>query len=347
MAPVEPRDDGGVHDGGLEGADAAMGDGGRRRRDAGEPADASDVDAASVPDVDAGPRTFAGFGVTSPEVLFEGTELDLSRQYGLYIQDSRGRIDVVPDPEGTRGDVIRFRHPKDSSWAHTMVRPTDARTGYRDAAQVRAYEAGYYYRQDMYVTADPDWDRLAMNLLEDFHCEPCEANTLQVMLNYDGRDSLCIWIAYSTDPAFDPRGHNRGSSFDPWPALSGPNRFVVPVGSDGAPSLPSSLPDTGALLLCRDDLHTSDLFDRWVTVEMMVRPSSYDSGVVAVSIDGHLYRYDGPNNYRYNQDRPDPLPVNTFQIGLYGEPVGPSGGAASYFEIYTTPPRIELGDDVL
>jgi hypothetical protein len=302
------------------------------------------------PRPDAGPRSDGGpppegRELTNAEVLFEGTELDLGRQYGLYVQDDRSSIDIAGDPLGIFGDVIRYRHFKDSNWTHTMVRPGDARTDYREGAQVRAYEAVYRYRQDLLVTADPQWSEPSMNLLEDFHCEPCEANTLQIMLNYDGDGSLCLWIAYSTDPDFDPRGPNRGGRTDPWELL-GENRFYLQAGPDGRPDLEEALPETASILLCRDDVRTEDLFGRWVEVEMIVRPSSYDTGTIRAWIDGRPYRFDGPNNYRWNQDRPDPLPVNTFQIGLYGSQLSPQDGAPEHFEIFTTPPRIELGDGI-
>lgn len=324
--------------------------------DAGSPADtpradtpgldAPGLDAPIVP-VDAGPRADSGRGITGAEVLFEGTELALGTEYGLYVQDDRGSIDVVPDPLGTHGDVLRFRHPKDADWAHTMVRPTDRRTGYTEAAQVRSYESVYYFREEMLVTPDDQWTEPSMNLLEDFHCEPCEANSLQLFLNYDGDGSVCWWVAYSTDPDFDPRGMNRGGDTDPWDVIS-PNRTTIRIADDGTPTLPGTLPETGSLLLCRDDVDLDRLFGRWVEVEMIVRPSSYDSGVLMLFIDGEPYFYDGPNNYRWNQDDPDdPLPVNVFQIGLYGSPVDPAPGSSPYFEIYATPPRIEIGTGIL
>lgn len=319
--------------------------------DAGRP-DAPRLDGGARPDVratpmdapiteDGGPPT-----ITGAEVLFEGTELDLSRHYGMYIQDDRGSIDVVDDPLGIHGDVIRFRHPKDADWAHTMVRPLDRRTDYEDAAQVRSYESVYHYRQSVLITADPQWTEPSMNLLEDFHCEPCEANSLQLFLNYAGDGSVCWWVAFSEDPDFDPRGANRGGDTDPWEVIS-PNRTTIWMNDDGTPGDHDPIPDTGSLLLCREDLDIDRLFGRWVDVEMIVRPSSYDTGVLMLWIDGEPYFYDGPNNYRWNQDDvSEPLPVNTFQIGLYGSPVDPADGAASYFEIFTTPPRIEIGTGI-
>ncbi len=329
-------DGGDRRDGGGAGSDGSGGgdDGGSAGTDGGRSRDA-------------GPRPDGGVrGVTSPEVLFEGTELDLDRQYGLYIQDDGSSIDIVDDPLGEMGSVIRFRDAKRGDWTHTMVRPADMRTGYRDPAQIVDWEVPYHYVERMLVTPDPQLETEFYNLLEDFHCEPCEANDLQIVVNWRRENTLCLWIAYSTDAGFDPRGTNRGSSFDPWPDINGNATFVT-IAADGTSDLPSSVPPTGALLLCREDVHLADLAGRWVDVEMVVRPSSYDTGVVMLWIDDHLYRYDGPNSYRWNQDSSGSLPVNTFQIGLYGGSVTPASGTADYFELFATPPRIELGTDIL
>jgi hypothetical protein len=331
-------------DGEVMGADR---DGGSRADDGGA-VDAARSDGAIEPGRDAGDRPDASFvrGVTNPEILFEGTEMDLGRHYGLYLQDDTSSIELADDPTGAARRVIRFRKTKSEEWTHVMVRPADMRTDYREAAQVTEYEVAYHYRQSVYVTGDPQYSDVSFNLIEDFHCEPCEANNLQIMLNMDGDGSLCLWIAYSTDPEFDPRGYNRGGSSDPWDVIS-PNRTVAGVRPDGYADIEGELPPTGSLVICRDDLPTERIFDRWVELEIIMRPSSYETGVVMMWLDGHPYFYDGPNIYRWNQDSSDSLPVNTFQIGLYGSAVEPAPDTDPFFEMFATPPRIELGDGIL
>jgi hypothetical protein len=283
-------------------------------------------------------------GVTDPVVVFDGTETELGTQYGVYDQSEGGSIDFVEDPLGQLGQVIRFVKPKDADWAHVMLRLTDKRTGYQEPAQVTEWETSYHYHQKMLVDDDPQYTTSFMNLLEDFHCEPCEANNLQLYSGYLDDDSLCLWVAYSTDPTFDPRGLARGSDFDPWPTLTA-NRVQLTVGADGYPASPPTLPPTGSLVICRPDLHVSDLLGRWVDVELLVKSSSYDSGQIKVWIDGKPFFFDGPNSYRWNQVSDDALPVNTFQWGLYGGAVDAQGPSA--WVLYATPPRLELGGDIV
>jgi hypothetical protein len=231
-----------------------------------------------------------------------------------------------------------------------MVRLTDKRGGYRDAAQVTRWESAYHYKQAFYLAPDPQWSHAFTNILEDFHCEPCEANNLQLYGSYQNDDELCLWIAYSTSDSFDPRGLARGSDFDPWPDISG-NRTDLTMGADGyATNLPASLPETGSILLCRSDLAVSDLFGRWVDFELLVKPSSHDSGVIKMWVDGKPYFFDGPNSYRWNQDGPgaaDSLPVNVFQWGLYMGSEQPMSGTPEAWEMFATPPLLELGDDIV
>jgi hypothetical protein len=247
--------------------------------------------------------------------------------------------------------VLRFVHPKaNEDWTHEMVRLTDKRTGYQDAAQVTEWESAYHYQQQTYLPNDPQYSRDFVNLLEDFHCEPCEANNLQIYTSYVEADSVCIWIAYSTDENFDPRGPDRGGSTDPWETLGGDNRLELWLAPDGTPTLPATMPPTASLLLCRDDLKVSDLFERWVDVEILVKVSSFESGVVKFWIDGKPFFYDGPNAYRYNQTgagSDDALPVNVFQWGLYMGPFDVMAGTPDDWVLYATPPRLELGDDVV
>lgn len=305
----------------------------------GEPAAVPDASLdATVIDATAAIR-----GVTNPQLVFAGTETTLVPFYDVYDQDPAGEVSFVDDP--VHGPVLRMRKSKASDWQHVMVRLGDKRTGYQDAARLPEYERAYHYQQKFKVTADPQFSTVNFNLLEDFHCEPCEANNLQLVINYNNDDSLCLWVAYSTDANFDPRGTARGSSFDPWPTINA-NRTQIAIGEDGRASVPANLPSTGALFLCRDDLHLSDISDRWVDFEMIVRSSSHDSGVIKMWIDGKPYFFDGPNSYRWNQLDASSAATNNFQLGLYGEGVTPQTGTPSTWELQATPPRVEIGDDV-
>lgn len=293
--------------------------------------------------VDAAPGVRA---VTNAKIVFDGTETDL-KKYSPRIDDNVSNVTIAADPKGVYGNVLRFRRSKAAEFSHSMERPLDKTTNYQDAAQVVLHEKAYHYKQKFYVTGDPQYTNEYMNFLEDFHCEPCEANNMQIYTSYVEDNSVCMMINYSTSPSFDPRGLNRGSNFDPWPTLSA-NRIKITLNPDGTATLPGKLPETGALQLCRSDLKMSDLFDRWVDIEMLVKPSAGPTGTMRLWIDGKPYFYLGPNTYRYNQDRPnDSLAVNNFQFGLYGPKAIQKAGTPNYFELYTTPPRIETGDDIL
>ena len=259
-------------------------------------------------------------------------------------------MEFVDDPVGGTRRVLRFVRPKSADWTHEMVRLLDKRSDYRDAAQVTEWETAYHYKQEMYLPNDPQYSRDFVNLLEDFHCEPCEANNLQLYTSYVEPDSVCLWVTYSTDPEFDPRGPDRGGTTDPWDSLRDENRLELWLAADGTPTLPATMPETAALLLCRDDVRVSDLFERWVNVEFLVKVSSYDTGVIRVWIDGKPFFYDGPNGYRFNQDgdgRNDALPVNVFQWGLYMQAFDVMDGTPDDWVLYATPPLLELGDDVI
>lgn len=290
----------------------------------------------------------SGCTLDSPEVLFAGNELDLDK-YSMRIDDPNGFVDIVDDPAGEPDKVLRFYEMKENGgFSHVMARPYDKRSNYQDTAQLTKYEAAYHYRQRFYLSEDKQLSTSFINLIEDFHCEPCEANSLQLYTGYLVDDSVCLWVAYSTDAGFDPRGLDRGSDFDPWPTISA-NKTTIPIKADGSPSVPGNLPETGALLLCRDDLHVSDLQGRWIDIELMVKPSSYDSGRIKMWLDGKPYFYDGPNNYRWNQDETigeESLPINNFQFGLYMAEVSPDPGTPDHWELFTTPPFIEIGDDL-
>jgi hypothetical protein len=291
----------------------------------------------------------SGCTLDSPEILFDGTELDLDK-YNMRIDDPNGFVDIVDDPAGAAEKVLRFYEMKENGgYSHVMARPGDKRANYQEAAQLTEYEAAYHYRQRFYVSEDKQLSTAFINLVEDFHCEPCEANSLQLFTSYQVDDSVCLWVAYSTDANFDPRGLDRGSDFDPWPTISA-NKTTIPIQADGSPSVPANLPETGALLLCRDDLHVSQIQGRWIDLELYVKPSSHDSGRIKMWLDGKPYFYDGPNNYRWNQDETigeKSFPINNFQFGLYMAAVSPDPGTPDHWELFTTPPFIEIGKDLL
>src|SRR5207245_1366494 len=149
-------------------------------------------------------------------------------------------------------------------------------------------------------------------------CEPCEANNTQLMANLgDGPDSICMWIIYSTDDTFDPRGTSRGGSTDPWPIL-GANKTTLDAAADGS-TTPGSVPPTGEIYLLRTDLHVSDIQGRWIAFQMLMKSSSYPAnGQLKMWLDGKPYFYDGANIYRWNQEGKSSgsAAVNVFQLGL-------------------------------
>lgn len=288
--------------------------------------------------------------VTHPRVVFDGTELDI-KKYDLYVQPSSSSIDIGKDPAGS-GSALHFLENKmNGGWnsGHVMVRPLDKRTGYTKGASLPEYEKSYHIKQKLYVGNDPQFRVQPLNLLEDNHCEPCEANNTQLMANTgDGADSICMWIIYSTDDTFDPRGTSRGGSYDPWPIL-GAHKTTLHPAADGTTS-GSGLPPTGEIFLCRTDLHVSDIQGRWVEFEMLMKSSSYPAnGQLEMWLDGRPYFFDGANMYRWNQSGKSgtSAATNTFQLGLYMDQVAPASGSPDHWEIWTSPPFIEVGDDIV
>ncbi len=289
--------------------------------------------------------------VTNPQVLFDGTELDLNSQYWQYIEDPGGSVVVADDPLGVLGSVLRFREQKEhSGWQHVMVAAQDKRDGYNSFAQISTYGPVYHTIQKVFLRGDPQYmQETSMGVFDiDYHCEPCQANNLGIGMGNNGAGSICLTINYSTDSTFDPRGPTRGGTVNPWVTINA-NSFVVPVAADGTPDLPSPLPPTGSVSLCRSDLSVSDVSDRWVDIELLVRPSSYDTGVIRLWIDGKPFFYEGPNDFRWNElgSSSSATPVSAFQWGIYMPSFTPASGTPTYWELFTTPPHIEIGDDIV
>jgi hypothetical protein len=282
--------------------------------------------------------------------VFDGTELALGAQYSLFVQAPNSSVQVVSDPAGGNFSVLQFHEAKQNggfSTGHTMVAMHDKRTNYTSYAQMTDFEKSYHQKQRLYVGTDPQFQTFGVNLLEDNHCEPCEANNIMLMTDTQGNGSVCLWVVYSTDPTFDPRGASRGGTTDPWATLDA-HQTVLSVAQDGSTN-PSNLPPTGMIWMCRSDVTVSSLQGRWVDYEILVKSSSYATGQVVMWLDGKPYSYNGPNSYRWNQlgTSGTSRAVNAFQMGLYMNATTPAPGTSSYWDIYSTPPRIEFGDDIV